>query len=106
MSEFEERQKRFEARYANDAEARFRAEARRDKIVGRWAAAKLGREGQAAEDYARQVIKADMEEAGSEDVFRKLRADLPSSVSDAEIRAAMTDAMEKAMAPQPKEGGA
>ena len=99
MSTFEEREKRFEARFANDAEARFRAEARRDKIVGRWAAAKLGHQGQAAEDYARSVIKADMEEPGSEDVFRKLRADLPRSVSDQEIRGAMADAMEQAMEP-------
>lgn len=99
MDGFDERQQRFEARYANDAEARFRAEARRDKIVGRWAAAKLGHEGQAAEDYARSVIKADMEEPGSEDVFRHLRADLPAAVSDADIRAAMADAMEKAMEP-------
>ena len=99
MSTFEEREKRFEARFVGDAEARFRAEARRDKIVGRWAAGKLGHQGQAAEDYARSVIKADMEEPGSEDVFRKLRADLPRSVSDQEIRAAMVDAMEKAMEP-------
>ena len=106
MDGFDERERRFEARYANDAEARFRAEARRDKIVGRWAAAKLGHTGQAADDYARAVIKADMEEAGSEDVFRKLRADLPAAVSDDEIRQAMGDAMEEAMAPPAKEGGA
>lgn len=99
MTTFDEREKQFEARFANDAEARFRAEARRDKIVGRWAAAKLGQEGERAEDYARSVIKADMEEAGSEDVFRKLRADLPASVTDAEIRQAMADAMAKAMEP-------
>ena len=104
MTTFDEREKRFEAKFANDAEARFRAEARRDKIVGRWAAGKLGYEGQQAEDYARSVIKADMEEPGSEDVFRKLRGDLPSSVSDAEIRAAMGDAMEEAMAPPAKDG--
>ena len=102
MDGFEERQARFEARFANDAEARFRAEARRDKIVGRWAAAKLGHTGGAADDYARTVVKADMEEPGSEDVYRKLRADLPASVSDAEIRAAMADAMEEAMKDAPR----
>ena len=99
MTAFDDREKRFEAKFANDAEARFRAEARRDKIVGRWAAGHLGYDGQAAEDYARTVIKADIEEAGSEDVFRKLRADLPRSVSDADIREAMADAMERAMEP-------
>ena len=97
MTTFDDREKRFEAKFANDAEARFRAEARRDKLVGRWAAAQLGHEGQAAEDYARSVIRADMEEPGSEDVFRKLRADLPKSVSEEAIRAARADAMEKAM---------
>ena len=97
MTSFDERQKQFETRYANDAEARFKAEARRDKIVGRWAAGLLGHQGQAAEDYARSVIKADMEEAGSEDVFRKLRTDLPTRVTDAEIRSAMADAMKQAM---------
>lgn len=97
MSAFDDREKRFENKFANDAEARFRAEARRDKVVGRWAAAKLGLDGEQAEDYARSVIKADMEEAGSEDVYRKLRGDLPDTVSDEEIRDAMGDAMEDAM---------
>ena len=94
MSGFDERKQKFEARFAHDAEARFKAEARRDKLVGAWAAETLGLKGDAAADYVRSVIKADMEEPGEEDVFRKLRADLPPKVTDEEIRAQMADAMQ------------
>lgn len=97
MSSFDERQQRFESKFANDAEARFRVEARRDKIVGAWAAGLLGLSGEKATEYARSVVRADLEEPGDDDVFRKLRADLPKSVSDEDIRAAMSDALEDAM---------
>ena len=97
MTTFDERERRFESQFANDAEARFRVEARRDKIVGAWAASKLGLDGGKADEYARSVVRADLEEAGSEDVFRKLRADLPRSITDEEIRAAMSEALDQAM---------
>lgn len=98
MSTFDERERRFEAEFANNEELRFRVEAKRDKIVGHWAAEKLGKTGEDAEQYAKSVIKADLEEPGTEDVFRKLRADLPKSdVSDEDIRRAMSDALAQAM---------
>ena len=97
MTTFDDRERRFESKFANDAEARFRVEARRDKIVGAWAAGKLGLSGEKATEYARSVVRADLEEPGDDDVFRKLRADLPQSVTDQDIRAAMSDALEEAM---------
>ena len=97
MTTFDDRERRFESKFANDAEARFRVEARRDKIVGAWAAEKLGLSGEKATEYARSVVRADLEEPGDDDVFRKLRADLPQSVTDQDIRAAMSDALEEAM---------
>ena len=97
MTTFDERQQRFESKFANDAEARFRVEARRDKIVGAWAAEQLGLSGEKATEYARSVVRADLEEPGDDDVFRKLRADLPQSIGDEEIRKHMSDALEEAM---------
>jgi hypothetical protein len=102
MTSFDGRRREFETRFASDAEARFRVEARRDKIVGAWAAKHLGKTGGAAEDYAREVVRADLEEAGDDDVFRKLRADLPASVSDQEIRTQMAKALDEAMAQERK----
>lgn len=86
---FDDRKRAAEARFAHDAELRFKAEARRDKLVGLWAAEKLGLSGDDAEAYAREVIAADLEEAGDADVARKLRADFDEkgvAVTDAEIR--------------------
>ena len=97
MTTFDDRERRFESKFANDAEARFRVEARRDKIVGAWAADKLGLSGEKATEYARSVVRADLEEPGDDDVFRKLRADLPKSITDEEIRRHMSDALEEAM---------
>ena len=97
MTSFDERERRFESKFANDAEARFRVEARRDKIVGAWAADRLGLTGEKATEYARSVVRADLEEPGDDDVFRKLRADLPPSVSDETIREQMSHALEEAM---------
>lgn len=98
MTTFDKREKAFESEFANNQELRFKVEAKRDKIVGRWAAEKLGKTGADAEAYAKSIIKADLEEPGDEDVFKKLRADLPKGdVSDEDIRQAMADAMGKAM---------
>ena len=98
MTTFDDRERRFEAEFANNQELKFKAEARRDKIVGHWAAEKLGKEGDAADEYAKSVVRADLEEPGDEDVFRKLRGDLPQAdVSDDEIREAMASAFSQAV---------
>ncbi|MGR3378595.1 DUF1476 domain-containing protein [Salipiger abyssi] len=86
MSTFEEREKAFETKFAHDEEMAFRAEARCNKLLGLWAAELLGKSGTEAEAYAREVIKADFEEAGHEDVVRKLAADLVGKADTAAIR--------------------
>ena len=90
MTTFDDRQKAIENKFAHDAELQFKVMARRDKLVGLWAAEKLGHSGDAAADYARTIVVADMAEAGDEDVVRKLVADLAGvGVGEAEIRAAL-----------------
>ena len=92
MTTFDDRQNAFENKFAHDAELQFKVAARRDKLIGLWAAAKLGHDGEAAEAYAKSVVIADMEEAGDEDVIRKLVADLAGvGIGDAEIRKALED---------------
>lgn len=76
MSAFEDRQKGQEAKFAFDAEKKFKAEARRNKLLGIWAAELLGLEGEAAKSYAAEVVASDFQEAGDEDVFRKVSGDL------------------------------
>jgi|SRR4051812_4034515 hypothetical protein len=93
----DDRRKGFESKWAHDAELRFQVEARRDRALGEWAAAKKGLTGAAAEELIGQVIAADFEEAGDEDVFRKLRSELDGSVSDAEIREKMRDCLAAAL---------
>ncbi len=98
MSTFEERQNRFETEFAHDQERKFKVEAIRNRKLGLWAAEKLGKSGDAAADYAKEVQKSDFEEAGDEDVFRKLRADLPKEMAtDEDIRQAMSEALAEAM---------
>lgn len=100
MTTFDDRESRFENEFAHDAELRFKVEARRDKLVGAWAAEVLGLSGDEAEEYAKTVVRADLEEPGDDDVFRKLRKDLDEAcdkISDAEIRKQMSDALAKAM---------
>lgn len=91
MTMFDEREHAFEAKFAHDEEMQFRAEARRDKLVGLWAAELLGKTADEAAAYAAEVVSADIEEPGMEDVMRKLTADLGSKATDAEIRAKMTE---------------
>lgn len=86
MSTFEERQNAFENKYAHDAELQFKVEARRNKLLGQWAAGLLGKTGDAADAYAIEVVKSDFEEAGDEDVFRKVSGDLGGKASESEIR--------------------
>ncbi len=97
MANMKEREEGFERKFAHDEEMRFRATARRNKKLGLWAAEKLGKTGDAAHAYATEVVQADFEEAGDEDVFRKVRGDLGADVSDQDIRKAMIDLMEVAI---------
>lgn len=89
MTTFDDRESAFENKFAHDAEMQFRAEARRNKLLGFWAAELLGKTGDEAEAYAREVVKADFEEAGHEDVVRKVAGDLGHRSSPEEIRAKM-----------------
>ena len=72
MSNFDDREKAQEAKYAHDQEISFKANARRNKLLGLWVAEQLGLSGDAADAYAREVIESDFEEPGDEDVFRKV----------------------------------
>jgi len=92
MSQFEDRQKGQEAKFALDAEKKFKAEARRNKLVGIWAAELMSLTGEEAKAYAAEVVAADFEEAGDEDVFRKVSADLKAkglNIGDDVIRQKM-----------------
>lgn len=94
MPGFDDRQKGEEAKFAHDSELRFRAEARRNKLLGLWAAEKAGLSGTEADAYAAEVVAADFQEAGDEDVFRKVAGDLKArgiAVDDATIRAKMAE---------------
>ena len=98
MTTFEDRENAFENKFAHDAEMQFRAEARRNKLLGLWAAGLMGKDGAEAEAYAREVIKADFEEAGDEDVYRKLFSDVGDKADEKTIRAKMTELMAEAKA--------
>mgnify|MGYP001004233341 CR=1 FL=1 len=98
MTTFEDREHAFEAKYAHDAEMQFRAEARRNKLAGLWAADLMGKTGDAAAAYALEVVQADFEEAGIEDVVRKLAADLAGKASADEIRAKLLELLPVAKA--------
>jgi hypothetical protein len=103
---FEDRRKGFEGKWAHDADMRFRIVARRNKLLGLWAAGELGKSGTAAEAYAQEVIAADFEEPGEEDVYRKLRRDLDSAkVTDHTIRRKMAELLDTATRQVEKEAG-
>ena len=101
MTTFDKREEGFEKKFAHDEELRFKANARRNKLLGLWAADKLGITGDAANAYAKDVVMADFEEAGDNDVFKKVRTDFDAkgiTQSDQDIRRTMIDLMEKAIA--------
>jgi hypothetical protein len=101
MTTFDKRAEGFEKQFAHDEELKFKASARRNKLLGLWAAEKLGLAGAEVDAYAKEVIAADFEEAGDEDVFRKLRKDFDAKgvkESDHQIRRTMQELMEKAVA--------
>lgn len=98
MSTFDERENAFEAKFAHDEEMQFKATARRNKLLGLWAAELLGKSGDDAEDYAKEVIRSDFEEAGDDDVLRKVAGDLGDKSDADAIRAKMTELMAEAKA--------
>jgi hypothetical protein len=105
MSTFKDRENAFENKFAHDSEMQFKAEARRNKLLGLWAADLLGKSGDEAADYAREVVKSDFEEAGEEDVFRKVSGDLGHRADEATIRAKMAEFMIEAKSQLVKDAG-
>jgi hypothetical protein len=93
MSSFDDRENAFESKFAHDADMQFKAEARRNKLLGLWAADLLGKSGDDAADYAKEVVKSDFEEAGDEDVYRKVSGDLGDKSDEATIRSKMKELM-------------
>ena len=98
MNTFDDRENAFENKFAHDAEMQFKAEARRNKLLGLWAAGLMGKDGDAAEAYASEVVKSDFEEAGDDDVLRKVSGDLGDKASDEDIRTRMTELLAEAKA--------
>jgi hypothetical protein len=97
---FKDREEGFERKFAHDEELKFKAMARRNKLLGLWAAEKLGKSGEEAEAYAREVVAADFEEAGDNDVFRKIRGDFDAAgvaQSDHQIRRTMEELLATAV---------
>ena len=107
MSTFDDREKGYENKFVHDENLRFRANARRNKLLGLWAAEKMGMTGDDAAEYAKAVVKADFEEPGEEDVFRKIRADFDANnvaQSDHQIRRTMEELMGEAVRQIEREG--
>ena len=101
MSEFNKRQEGFEKKFALDEEQKFKADARRNKLLGLWAAEKLGITGDAANAYAKEVVAADFEEAGDGDVLKKVLGDLKAkgqAVTERDVRAKMDELLAVAAA--------
>ena len=94
MTTFNDREKSFEKKFAMDEELKFKAESRRNRLLGQWAAGKLGLSGTAVDDYVKAVRKADLTQKGDDDVFQKVKKDLQDKgvgVPDSELRKAMDD---------------
>ncbi len=105
MTTFDKREEGFEKKFAHDEELRFKAMARRNKLLGLWAAGVLGKSGAEAEAYAKQVVLADFEEAGDNDVFRKVAKDLQAKgITEAQVRAQMTELLGTAIEQIKKSG--
>ena len=101
MSSFDKREEGFEKKYALDEEQKFKAEARRNRLLGMWAAEKLGITGDAATAYAKEVVAADFEEAGDGDVVRKVMGDLTAkgvAMTEPQLRVKMDELMAQAVA--------
>ena len=107
MTTFDKRKEGFEQKFAHDEELKFKAMARRNKMLGLWAADKLGLTGDAAQTYAKEVVLADFEDPGTQDVFQKIRKDFDAkgvAQSDHQIRRTMDELLQQAVA-QIKSGG-
>jgi hypothetical protein len=104
MTTFDERENAFENKYAHDQEMQFKAMARRNKLLGLWAAGLMGLSGDAATEYAMSVVKADFEEAGDEDVYRKISGDLGDKADETTIRTKMRELLAEAKAQIVEEG--
>jgi hypothetical protein len=101
MTTFDKREEGFEKKFAHDEELQFKAGARRNRLLGQWAAEKLGFSGTQADVYAKEVVMADFEEAGDNDVFKKIRKDFDAkgvAIPDVEIRRTMDELMAQATA--------
>ena len=101
MSGFDDREKGFEKKFAHDAELKFKAESRRNKMLAEWAGAKMGMNEDEIVNYIKEVRRSDLEEAGDDDVFRKLRADFDAkgtSITDDQLRDQMGEFLAKAVA--------
>ena len=99
MTQFNEREKSFEKKFAKDQELQFKVSARRNKYLAEWASSSLGKNDEQKQNYVQEIIKADLEEAGDEDVFRKVKKDFENSainIDDSEIRNQMSLALERA----------
>lgn len=99
MSSFKDREKSYEAKYAHDQETNFKIQARRNKLLGGWVAEQLGLSGEDADAYAKQVIAADFDEPGDEDVFRKIWGDLQEhgvDISEHRVRKQMSELLDTA----------
>ncbi|PCH80778.1 MAG: hypothetical protein COB90_07175 [Hyphomicrobiales bacterium] len=100
MTTFDKREEAFEAKFAHDEELKFKATARRNKLLGLWASQKLGFSGERAEEYAKEVVRSDFEEPGDEDVYRKITQDFSNaglSVAETDIRSEMSSLMHVAV---------
>jgi hypothetical protein len=100
MNSFDKREEGFEKKFAHDEELRFKATARRNRLLGLWAADKLGLKGAEADAYAKEVVVSDLEEAGDHDVFKKIRTDFDAKgvpQSDHQIRRTMDELMARAI---------
>jgi len=96
MNTFKDRQKAYESKFAFDEEMSFKAQARANKLLGQWAAEKLGLSGENASSYALEVVKSDFEEPGQEDVFRKVIKDLDGFADENEIRSKAEELLHEA----------
>ena len=100
MTTFDKRKDAFESKFAHDEELKFKAESRRNKLLGQWAAGLLGKSGADVDAYVKEIIAADFEQAGDEDVFRKIRKDFDAggvAQSDHQIRRTMAELLETAI---------
>jgi len=104
VTTFDKREEGFEKKFAHDEELKFKAFARRNKMLGLWAAGLLGKSGPDAETYAKEIVIADLAEHGDDDVIARLKTDLAGKATEQQIRAQMSDLLAQAVAQISKSG--